>query len=58
MNRLGKWILELTTTLPLEKITYMVKDKQSTSDNIWGPFKGFLENKDLSHIMEAPVDDQ
>lgn len=55
--RIGKWLSELTTTLPLEKITYAIKGKQPIFDNIWGPFKNFLLNKDLSGLVETPGDD-
>lgn len=55
--RIDKWLSELVVTLPLEKITYAIKGKQPIFENIWGPFKDFLANKDLSHLMETPGDD-
>lgn len=55
--RIGRWLSELTATLPLEKITYAIRGKQPIFDNIWGPFSNFLANKDLSRLMEIPGDD-
>lgn len=55
--RIGRWLSELTTTLPLEKITYAIRGKQPIFDNIWGPFNNFLANKDLSCLVEISGDD-
>lgn len=55
--RIGKWLSELSTTLPLEKITYAIKGKQPIFENIWGPFRNFLLNKDISGWVESPGDD-
>ena len=42
MPSLNKWISELSTTLPLEKITYIIKGKESFFNKIWGPFISYL----------------
>ena len=55
--RIGKWFSEMMATLPIEKITYAVKGKQPIFDNIWGPFRNFLANKDLSRLVETAGED-
>lgn len=42
------WIKEISTTLPMEKITYTIKGKLSLFQNIWGPFMEYLECVDLT----------
>lgn len=44
------WIKEMSTTLPMEKITYIIKGKLSLFQNIWGPFMEYLESVDLSNV--------
>ena len=57
MPSLNKWITELSTTLPLEKITYIIKGKESLFNNTWGPFISFLERRDIAHMIEEPGDE-
>lgn len=44
------WIKEISTTLPMEKITYIIKGKLSLFQNIWGPFMEYMESVDLSNV--------
>ena len=50
---LKKWLSELSTTLPLEKITYTLRGKESLFNNICSPFIIYLENINMSHLLEA-----
>ena len=36
---------------------YVCNQGQPIFDNIWGPFRNFLANKDLSHLVEPPGED-
>lgn len=45
------WFRELTSCLPLEKISYILKNKQETFQNVWGRFIHYIKNKDLSHLL-------
>lgn len=56
--RIGKWLSELTTTLPLEKITDALRGKQLVFDINWGPFSNYLANKDLSHCVDPAGEDK
>ena len=57
MPSLNTWISELSTTLPLEKITYIIKGKESFFNNIWGPFISYVERTDVAHLIEEPGDE-
>ena len=48
---IGRWVSELSTTLPLEKITCTIKQKHLFK-NIWDPFIKYIAKSDLSSIME------
>lgn len=44
------WIKKMSTTLPMEKITYIIKGKRSLFQNIWGPFMEYMESVDLTNV--------
>lgn len=50
---IGQWLKEMSRCLPLEKITYTIKDKQEQFRHIWGPFINFLRDKDLSSMLDT-----
>lgn len=47
------WIKELSTTLPMEKITYIIKGKLPLFQNIWGPFMQYMGNMDLGSMVDG-----
>lgn len=49
-----KWFKELSLCLPLERITYTLKDKQEMLQSVWGRFIHYIKNNDLSHMMDEP----
>ena len=48
------WFRELTSCLPLEKISYTLKDRQEVFQKVWGRFINYMKNNDLSHLMDGP----
>lgn len=52
--RISQWLREMARTLPLEKITYILKNKQEIFKKIWGPFIHFIEHGDLGNILAEP----
>ena len=48
-----KWIQEMTMYLPLERITYIIKDKQRLFEEVWGGFMDYLKNKNLNLLDES-----
>ena len=53
---INRWLSELSTTLPLEKITYILKHQEHNFHLIWEPFISYVSRMDLSHVMEEPGD--
>lgn len=53
---LSRWLSELSSTLPLEKITYTIKHQQHHFHQIWDPFIYYVSRTDLSCVMEEPGD--
>lgn len=58
-KKLGKpsvaqWFRELSLCLPLEKITYILKDKQDLFQKVWGCFIQYTKNNDLSQLLNEP----
>ncbi len=49
-----QWFKELSLCLPLEKITYTLKGKQEMFEKVWGRYKQYMKNNNLSHLMEEP----
>lgn len=49
---IGRWLSELSTTLPLEKITYTIKHKMHLFHQIWDPFIEYIAKTDLTDIIE------
>ena len=47
---IGHWFKELTVCLPLERITYTIKNKQELFEEIWGRFIQYVKYKDLSRL--------
>ena len=50
---ISQWFRELSLCLPLEKITYILKDKQEMFQEVWGRFIRYIKNNNLSHLMEV-----
>lgn len=48
---ISHWFKELSLCLPLEKITYTLKDKQEIFQKIWGRYIQYIENEDLSGLL-------
>ena len=46
-----QWFKELSLCLPLEKITYTLKDKQEIFQKVWGRYIQYIKNKDLSDLL-------
>ena len=40
--RIGRWIKEMASNMTMERITYIVRQKQHVFDDIWRPFICFL----------------
>ena len=49
---IAQWFRELSLCLPLEKITWMLKDKPEVFQEVWGCFIHYIKNNDLVHLME------
>ncbi len=49
-----QWIRQMLSSLPLEKITYILKAKQYVFENIWSPFINYIKDLDLT---DEEVDD-
>lgn len=49
---IGRWLSELSTTLPLEKITYTIKHKIHLFHQIWDPFIEYIAKTDLTNVIE------
>lgn len=43
----GQWIKTMLSTLPLERITYLLKGKKDKFESIWRPFVQFVERTNL-----------
>ena len=48
---IGRWLREMSSCLTMERITYMVKDRQDTFTQVWGPFLNFVEQNDVGDIL-------
>ena len=48
------WFKELSLCLPLERITYTLKDKQEVFQEVWGRFIQYIKCNSLVHLMEEP----
>ena len=46
-----QWFRELSLCLPLERITYNLKNKQEMFEKIWGRFIQYVADNDLSYLM-------
>lgn len=44
---IGQWIKQMLATLPLERVTYLLRGKKYMFENIWRPFILFVEGTDL-----------
>ena len=49
---LGHWLKNLTSSLALEKLTYIVRKKASQFYNIWEMFLEFVKNGDIEEALE------
>lgn len=43
------WFMELSSCLPLERISCILKSRQEVFQNIWGCFIDYMKDFDLSH---------
>lgn len=43
-----QWIRQMLSSLPLERITYILKAKQHIFENIWRPFMNYVNDLDLT----------
>lgn len=46
-----QWLKQMLSSLPLERITYVLKLKQHMFEKIWGPFVAFIKNVDCSQDL-------
>ena len=53
---LGNWLNNLTTSLALEKLTYVVRKKASQFYLIWEMFLDFIKNGDIEEALEMQGD--
>ena len=44
----AQWMRQMLTSLPLERITYILKGKQQIFENIWKPFINYVKDLDLT----------
>ena len=51
---IAMWFRELCLCLPLEKITYTLKDKLEVFQEVWGHFIRYIKGNSLMHLMERP----
>lgn len=49
---IGQWVKQMLATLPLERITYLLKGKKNLFESIWRPFMLFAEGTDLTEDQE------
>lgn len=54
---LGVRVRVTLTTLPLGKITYTLRGKESLFNNIWGPFVKYLKEMDIAYLVAEPEDE-
>ena len=50
---INRWLSELSTTLPLEKIPYTIKHQQPHFHQIWDSFICQVLRTDLSYVMSC-----
>ena len=51
---IAHWFRELSLCLPIEKITYILRDKQEVFQEVWGRFIEYIKRNSLRHLMEVP----
>ena len=51
---IAQWFRELSLCLPLERITYTLKNKQELFEKTWGNFIQYVKGNGLSYLMEEP----
>ena len=42
--RIGTWLRQMSSSMSMEKLTYIVRKKADMFENIWSPFIYFLQN--------------
>ena len=55
---IGQWVREMSSSLIMERITFMIRGKGETFNEIWGPFMRFIEQNEVGDILtnEASVE--
>ncbi len=53
-----QWINNMSFCLVMEKITYMLKGKLSSFENIWAPFISFISNSDFGNVLNETGEDE
>lgn len=48
------WFRELTSCLPLQRISYTLKDRQEEFQNVWGCFINYMKDYDLLRLKDRP----
>lgn len=53
-SSIAQWFRELSLCLPLEKITYILKDNHELFQKVWGRFIQYTKNNNLSQFLNEP----
>lgn len=48
----GQWLKHMLATLPLERITYLLRGKKDLFESIWRPFLAYAEGSDFTDVQE------
>ncbi len=48
----------MSCCLAMEKITYVLKRKLSSFENIWTPFISFISNSDFGNVLNETREDK
>lgn len=49
--KLGHWLRDMSSSLAIEKITYILKGKKELFEIVWTPFILYPEGADLSQVL-------
>ena len=52
---IGQWLREMSSALIMERITYMMKGKSETVNDIWEPFLKYIEQNEGGGILATEV---
>lgn len=51
-----RWLREMVLNMSMEKITYIIKGKGKTFEDVWNPFRSFIEKEDSDMFKETIED--